>query len=118
MSFGSYNKYLKKYKKTKEGDLIFETFSFKSPKNDKGFNVRTAMNLDYSVCSDRFKSGLNVDKDKPFEVFCISWDQNECGDPFRYDDRPAIKGSDYPIGNVPFCDRGAVMKLIRSELVE
>jgi len=119
MSFGTYNKYLKKYKKTKRDNITYETFSFKSPNSDIGFNVRTARTIPEYQVPSRNITGLYIDNKKPYEVFCIKWDIPESGDPFRYDNRPAERSrKDINIGNVGYLDRGEVMRLINKELVQ
>ena len=123
MSFGTYNRYLKKYFKSeeiKDGErIIYETFSFKSPNSTEGFNIRTARTIPSYKVPSRFITGLNISNDKPYELFCTNWDKPESGDPFRYDHRPVKRAEcDINIGNLGYLDRGEVMRLINMELLK
>jgi hypothetical protein len=79
--------------------------------------VRTAHYIPSFKVPSKLVTGLNIDDDQPYEIFCIKWGISESGDPFCYDCRPVKKEKNCDIGNTGYLNRGEVMKLINMELV-
>lgn len=99
--FSKNNIYMEEEKEYIRDGITYNTFIFKLY-NDEGITVRTARDQDYHI-PHRFTTGLNIDKDQPFEIFFILFGYEEMGDPFKMD---------HSRGNLPYLSRDQVIEVM------